>query len=42
MVLIEVLETLVLVLTVVGEAVYSGLSSLVSGVTLVDERDSVL
>ena len=42
LVLIEVLETLVLVLAVVGEAIYSGLSSLVFGVALVDEGDSVL
>lgn len=42
MVLIEVLETLVLVFTVVGEAIYSGLSSFIFGVALVDEGDSVL
>lgn len=41
-VLIEVLETFILVLTVVSKAVDSLLSSVIFGATLVDEGDSVL
>lgn len=42
MVLIELLDAFILVLTVVGEAVDSGLSSLIVRQALVDEGDGVL